>query len=74
MPSLWNMQTPIVQAVKKYKNNISSKYMVYFLSFKKHTNNIGSKNVRMTNKVIRQTSMCANCMSNKSRFLKQKPN
>ena len=36
--------------------------MVYFLSFKKHANNIGSKNVRMANKVIRQTSMCANCM------------
>ena len=28
----------------------------------------------MTNKAIREKSKCANCMSNQSRFLKQKPN
>ena len=28
----------------------------------------------MTNKVIREASRCANCMVDKSRFLKQKPN
>ena len=28
----------------------------------------------MTNKVIRQKSRCTNCISDKSRFLKQKPN
>ena len=28
----------------------------------------------MTNKAIGEKSKCANCMSNKSRFLKQKPN
>ena len=28
----------------------------------------------MTNEVVRQKSICANCMSDKSRFLKQKNN
>ena len=28
----------------------------------------------MKNKVIREKSRCANCISDKSRFLKQKPN
>ena len=28
----------------------------------------------MKNKVIRERSRCANCISDKSRFLKQKPN
>ena len=28
----------------------------------------------MTNKVIREKSKCANCMVDKLRFLKQKPN
>ena len=36
----------------------------YCLACKKHTDNFGSKNVNMTNKVIR----------NKSRFIKQKHN
>ena len=43
-------------------------------SCKKHTGNIGSKEVTMRNKVIREKSRCANCMSDKSRFLKQKSN
>ena len=46
----------------------------YCLSCKKHIDNIGSKKVVMTNKVIRQTSRCANCVAKKSRFLKQKSN
>ena len=44
------------------------------LSCKKHTDNTGSKKVIMTNKVIRQTSICANCADEKSKFLKQKSN
>ena len=35
---------------------------------------MGSKKVTMTNKVIREKSRCASCMSNKSRFWKQKHN
>ena len=46
----------------------------YRLSCRKHTNNIGSKKVIKTNKVIREESRCANCMSDKARFLKQKNN
>ena len=46
----------------------------YCLGCKKHINNIGSKKVIMTNKVIRDKSTCVNFMSDKSRFLKQKHN
>ena len=46
----------------------------YCLSFKKHTNNIGSKKVIMTNKGIGQSTKCASCVAEKSRFLKQKSN
>ena len=46
----------------------------YCLRYKRHTNNIGSKKVIMKNKVIRDKSRCANCMADKSRFLKQKHN
>ena len=35
------------------------------------TDNIGSKRVTMTNKVVRDKSRCAICWSNKPRFLKQ---
>ena len=44
----------------------------YCLGCKKRTNNIGSEKVAMTNKVVKEKSRCANCMSYKSRFLKQK--
>ena len=37
-------------------------------SCRKQTNNIGSKKVIMTNKVIRQVTKCANCMAEKSMF------
>ena len=46
----------------------------YCLGCRKHTNNIYSKKVIMRNKVIRDKSRCANCMSHKSRFLKQRFN
>ena len=41
---------------------------------REHANNISSKNVTMTNKVIRDKSRCAQCLPDKSRFMKQKPN
>ena len=46
----------------------------YCLGCRKHTNNIGSKTVTMTNKVIRDKSRCAQCLSDKSRLMKQKLN
>ena len=46
----------------------------YCLECKKYTNNIRSKKVTMTNKVVGDKSRCASCMSDKSRFLKQKYN
>ena len=42
------------------------------LGCKKYTDNIGSKKVIMMNKAIRDKSRCANFMSDKSRFLKQR--
>ena len=58
--------------VQKKKKNTSSKYMTYCLSCKKYTNDIASKNITRTNKVLRQKSGCSQCLSDKSRFLKQK--
>ena len=46
----------------------------YFLSCRKHTNNVGSWNTTMTNKVIRNKSKCCICLSDKSRFMKKKHN
>ena len=46
----------------------------YYLACKKHTNNIASRKVTMTNKVIRDKSRCSECLSDKSRFMKQKHN
>ena len=40
----------------------------YCLKCKKHTDNIDSKNVIMTNKVVREASKCANWVADKSRF------
>ena len=37
-----------------------------------YTGNIGPKNVTVTNKVSREKSKCDECISGKSRFLKQK--
>ena len=41
-----------------------------FLACIKHTDNFGSKNVSMKNKVIRNKSRCSECLSDKSRFMK----
>ena len=46
----------------------------YCLAYRKHTNNIASRKITMTNKVVRDKSRCNECLSDKSRFLKQKPN
>ena len=46
----------------------------YWVSFKKLIDNIGSKKVIMTNKVVRGKSRCANFMDDKSELLKQKLN
>ena len=46
----------------------------YRLACRKHTNNVGSWNITMTNKVIRNKSKCGVCLSDKARFIKQKHN
>ena len=50
------------------------KLKTYCLACKEHTANIGSKRMTMTNKAIRDKSRCAKCLSDKSRFMKQKLN
>ena len=44
------------------------------LACRKHTNNIVSRKVTMTNKIIRDKSRCGECLSDQSRFLKQNHN
>ena len=44
------------------------KLRTYCLACRKHANNVGSKIVTMTKKVIRGKSRCAECLSDKSRF------
>ena len=46
----------------------------YCLACRKHTDNFGSKNVSITNKVIRNKSRFSICLNHKSRFMKQKHN
>ena len=46
----------------------------YCLACRKHTNNVGSWNTTMTNKVIRNKSKCGVCLSDKSRSMKQNHN
>ena len=43
----------------------------YFLSCKNHADNIGSKKVTMTKKIIREASRCANCIADESRLIKK---
>ena len=50
------------------------KLRAYCLACRKHTNNIASKTVAMTNKVVRGKSRFSECLSDKSRFSKQKLN
>ena len=46
----------------------------YCSACRKHTSNVGSRTITMTNKVIRNKSKCGICLFDKSRFLKQKLN
>ena len=46
----------------------------YCFGCKGFTHNFRPKEVKMTNKVLREKSHCVVCRSNKSRFLKQKIN
>ena len=48
--------------------------MTYYLGSKDYTHSIRPKKVTMTYKIIREKSICAECVSSKSRFLKQKTN
>ena len=50
------------------------KLRTYCLACRKHTSNIASRKVTMTNKVVRGKSRCSECFSDKSIFLKQKSN
>ena len=50
------------------------KLTTYCLACRKHTNNTASGKLTMTNKVVRDKSRYGECLFNKSRFLKQKPN
>ena len=49
------------------------KLRTYCLACRKHTTNIASRKVTMTNIVVRDKSRCGEGLSDKSRFLKQKP-
>ena len=69
-----SIKSKCLKRIVKYMLPTLENMQTYFLMCKKHTNNIGSKKVINTNKVVRQKPRCANCMSNKSRFLKQKHN
>ena len=50
----------------------STSLRTYCLGCKKHTINRLSTNHVMHNKVVRNSSNCAECWSEKSRFMKQK--
>lgn len=54
------------------KKNISLIYMAHCLGCKKHNKNMASRRLTMTNKVLRQKSKCSVCLSDQSRFLKQR--
>ena len=46
----------------------------YCFGSKDYTKNFWPREVKITNKIIREKSHCVVCRSNKSRFLKQKIN
>ena len=46
----------------------------YCLGCKDFTHNFSPQEVKMTNEVLREKPNCVVCLSNKSRFLKQKHN
>ena len=59
--------------IKKYSRHYKI-MKTYWLSCRKQTDNVGSKKVIMTNKVIRQVSKRANCIAENSRFLTKRSN
>ena len=50
------------------------KLRTYSLTCREHANNIGSKKITMTNKVIRNKSRYAQCFMKQKLFMKQKFN
>ena len=46
----------------------------YCLGCKDYTDDFKPQEIKMANKVLREKSNCIACLSNKSRFLKQKHN
>ena len=48
--------------------------ITYYLGCKDFTHNFSPQEVKMTNKVLKEKSICVVCWSNKSRFLKRKHN
>ena len=50
------------------------RYCLYYKDEIEDTNNIASRKVTMTNKVVRDKSRCGECLYDQSRFLKQKSN
>ena len=60
--------------LKRYCLHYKNEFENLCLACRKHTNNIDSRKVTMTNKVVRDKSRCEEYLSDKSRFLKQKPN
>ena len=70
----------ILQKMKKTQSKIKPIKIgeeletMHCLGCKDFTHNFRPREVKMTNKVLREKSNCAVCLSNKSRFLKQKHN
>ena len=50
------------------------KLRTYCLACRKHTNSIASRKATLTNKVARDKSRFGECLADKSRVFKQKPN
>ena len=68
-----NISYRIKDGTKKNNENDNSSIHRYCLGCKKHTNNLASTSVTITNKVLRQKWKCSVCLSEKSRFFKQRP-
>ena len=47
------------------------KLRTYSLACRKHTNNVTSRKITMTNKMVRDKSKCGKFLSDQSRILKQ---
>ena len=57
-----------IKLIKNGKQSVTT----YCFGCKDYSKNYRPKNMKMTNKVLREKSHCVVCQSNKSRFLKQK--